>query len=421
MLFAAPSCALLVLLAGARAAAGAPIAPGDTLNLAALLREALANHPDVARARSMAQAEEQRVPAAGALENPVLELALDEQPFEGSGTGERQIGLSQEVPFPGKRGMRTDAARGQAGTARELALDAERTVVAAVKVAYWELFLQENRTEILRESRTALADVVAAARVRYETGLGGQQDLLLAMVEASKLDGEILHAEAVTAAARSRVNLLLGREAEAPLGRAVADSLTPFDASLEDLLEAAREARPSVRAAQHGVAAAAAEARLARAAARPDFLLGGMYMQTREGPDEWRASLGLTLPVWKGRREDAESREAAHRHDAARSALDAERLRAAATVEEQYAHVASEREIVQLYRREILPQSDLAYHSARTGYLAGRETFLVLLEAVRNSLELESSYYEYFADSEMHLAWLEEAVGRDLAPREVDP
>jgi outer membrane protein TolC len=412
---------LAVVLGVVQLAAGAPVAEGDTLDLAALVREALANNPDVIRARAAGQAEEEAVPLAGALENPVLELALDEQPFDGDGSGQRQVGLSQEIPFPGKRGNRTAAARGQADAARELARAAEREVIAEVKVAYWELFLQENRTAILGESRAALADVIEAARSRYETGLGGQQDLLLAMVEGSKLDGEILHTEAVTAAARSQVNLLLGRDAEAPLGRTAAESLTPFDASLADLLAAAGVAQPSVRAAESEVAAAAAQARLARVAARPDLEVGAMYMQNPEGTDEWRASLGITLPVWKGRKEDAASRAAARRHDAALGGLDAERLRAAAAVEEQYSHVASERQIVELYRREILPQAELAYRSARAGYLAGRETFLVLLEAVRTSLELRESYYEYFADSEMHLAWLEEAVGQDLVPREVEP
>ena len=219
---------------------------------------------------------------------------------------------------------------------------------------------------------------------------------------------------------RSRLNLLVARDAEAPLGHAIADSLTPFDAPLEDLLLAAREARPSVQAAERDVAAADARHRLSRTAWRPDFVVGAGYMQIPNQPDEWKASLGVELPVWKGSRQDAAAREASRRLDAARSAFDAERLRAAASVEEQYAHVVSEREIVGLYRREILPQAELAYRSARSGYLAGRETFLVLLEALRTHLSLRKSYWEYFADSEMHLARLEEATGRDLGPVQVD-
>jgi outer membrane protein TolC len=417
--------ALLVAVAAASFVAvppvtAAPVAEADTLDLAALLEEALAANPEVARARSLWRAAEERVPFEGALENPMLELMLDQQPFEPGLTGERVIGLSQAFPFPGKRGLGGDAAGRDAEAVRATAFGTARSVVAEVKVAYWELVLQESVLATLRESREALRDVVEGARARYETGLGSQQDLLLAMVEKSTLDGEILHAEAVAGAARSRMNLLLARDAEAPLGRAVADSLTPFDARLEDLLLAAREARPSVLAAERDVAAADARHRLSRSAWRPDFVVGAGYLQMPNEPDEWQASLGVELPLWKGSRQDAAAREASRRLDAARSAFDAERLRAAASVEEQYAHVVSEREIVGLYRREILPQAELAYRSARSGYLAGRETFLVLLEALRTHLALRKAYWEYFADSEMHLAWLEEATGRDLGPVQVD-
>jgi outer membrane protein TolC len=415
---------LLVVVAVALAAVApvtaAPLAEADTLDLSALLQEALAANPEVALARSQWRAAEERVPFEGSLENPMLELMLDNQPFEAGLTGSREVGLSQAFPFPGKRGLGSDTAGREAEAARAAALGTARSLVTEVKVAYWELVLQDAELSTLRESRSALEDVVQGARARYETGLGSQQDLLLAMVEKSALDGEILHAEAVAGALRSRLNLLVARDAEAPLGRAIADSLTPFDAPLEELLVAARDARPSVQAAERDVAAADARHRLSRTAWRPDFVVGAGYMQMPNEPDEWKASLGVELPLWKGSRQDAAAREASRRLDAARSAFDAERLRAAASVEEQYAHVVSEREIVGLYRREILPQAELAYRSARSGYLAGRETFLVLLEALRRHLELRKSYWEYFADSEMHLASLEEATGRDLGPVPID-
>ena len=412
------SVALLAMTA--RPAEGAPIAEADTLHLESLLQEALAANPDVAGARSLWRAAEDRVPVAGALENPVLELMLDDQPFEGEESGTRDIGLSQAIPFPGKRGSMTDAAQLEAEAKREEALHTARAVVTEVKVAYWELFMLESEIATLRESRAALEDIVEGARTRYETGLSGQQDLLLAMVERSELDGEILHAEAVAGAARSQLNLLLARNAEAPLGRTAAESLTPFDSPIEDLLTSAQAQRPSVRAAEREVAAADARHRLASVAWRPDFMIGGAYMQAPDAPDMWRASVALTLPIWKSRKEDAATREASHRLQAAQRAFEGERLRAEASVEEQYAHVVSEREIVGLYRREILPQADLAYRSARSGYLTGRETFLVLLESLRKRIELKKDYFEYFADSEMHLALLEEAVGRDLGPMRVD-
>lgn len=406
--------AIVAVLGVPETGAAADIAPSDTLRLQSLIEETIAAHPDAARARMLHAASEERVSSAGALENPMLEFALDDQPVEGGGAGKRQIGLSQAVSFPGTRGARTQAALGEAEAAGETARGVERAVVTEVKIAYWTLFELDHRAAILRESRSTVGDVIAAARTRYETGLGNEQEFLLARIEAGKLDGEIRHVDALAAAARSKINLLAGRPVDAPVGRAIAESPTPFTETLEELLALAREDRPSVRSAAGEVDAATAELRVARAAWRPDLVFGAMYSNVPDAVDEWRASLGFALPVWKGRKENAASREAERRLDAASRSLDGARLRASIAVEEQYAHVVSEREIVELYRRDILPQAELASRGARAGYLAGRETFLVLLESLRNHLELRSIYFETFADAEMHLAWLEEAVGRDL-------
>jgi len=383
--------------------------------LAALIEEALRANPEVAAAREAWRAAEAAIPAAGALEDPVIGFMLDDQPVSGDGDGRREVSLSQAIPFPGKRRLMSREAGLDAAVERANARAAVRRILAGVKVAYFELFMLEAQLAALRESQRALSDLVAAARVRYEVGTGGQQELLLAMVEASSLEGEILSLDAQTGSARAKLNLLLDRESESPLGSAWLDSLSPFDATLDELLAAARANSPAVLAREREVEAAAVAHRLARISYRPDFMLSGAYMQVPRETDEWRAEAALSLPIWKGRKQDALAHSAGRRLSATRRELDAERNLASASVEEQYAHTTSERRIVDLYRRQILPQAELAYESARANYLSGREMFLILIEAHRKRIELRKDYYEYFADSEMHLAWLEEAVGQDLS------
>jgi outer membrane protein TolC len=266
----------------------------------------------------------------------------------------------------------------------------------------------------MRESRAALLDVIQVSRTRYETGLALQQDLLLAEVERSQLEGEILHTQALARAARAELNLLAGRAAHEPLGRPWLDGPSPFTATVDELMTAARAQRPRLRALQRQIDAADAARRAADIAARPDFIAGAGYVQLPGEPDMWRAELGVTLPFWKGRKQDAAAGEAARRAAAARAQAEAEANAVAIQVQEQFAHVSSEREIVGLYRREILPMAQLAYASARASYLTGQGSFVLVLEAFRKRMELRRAYYEYLADSEMHLAQLESAVGQDL-------
>ena len=402
------------------AAFGQPTATPDTTSLRALLDDALASNPRIAQARSLWRAAEHRVPRAGALDDPMLGFALDDQPFESGLTGTREIFVSQAVPFPGKRGALSRTAELEAEAQREAALQIARDVVTEVKLAYIELFMLDGQLAALRASRDAVADAEGVARARYEAGLGGQQDLLMAMVEKGQIDTEIIAKEALVTAGRSRLNLLLARESNAPLGRASIDSLSPFGATREELVARARDQRASVRAKERESAAAESAQRSAHIASRPDFAFGAGYMQMPESPDEWRAEAAMTIPLWKGRKQNAEAREADERRLAAESALEAERDRVAQTVEEQYAHVVAERASATLYRREILPQADLAYRSARASYLADREEFLVVITTLRRRIEIEREYYELFADAEMHLALLEQSVGADLGGISLD-
>lgn len=393
---------------------------GPTESLTALLQEALRANPEVARARELWRAQQSRVPYVGALDDPVLGLGLDDQPFASGLLGSREIMLTQSFPFPGKRGLMTEMADWEEKAARELALEAARDVVTQVKVAYFELFMLERQLSTLRESDSALRDVIQVTRVRYETGVAGQSDLLLAQVERSALDGDIRHLQAQVRAARAKLNLLLARPADAPLGRIEVAGPSPFSATLEELSASARTMRPLLRAVEREVDAASAAERLARISARPDFMASAGYMQLPGAEDMWRAEIGITLPVWKGRKQDAAAREAARRRAAALKMLENERNQVGISVQEQYAHVSSEREIVALYDDEILPQAELAYSSARANYLTGQVTFLVLLESLRKWIELRRMYYEFLADSEMHLAWLEQTVGSDLSDTNLD-
>ena len=62
------------------------------------------------------RAERERVPQAGALPDPVLSLGIQNDGFDEIMIGKMetsfyQVMLSQGLPWPGKRGLRTDVAR----------------------------------------------------------------------------------------------------------------------------------------------------------------------------------------------------------------------------------------------------------------------------------------------------------------------
>src|SRR5512138_574486 len=108
---------LLLLLAATPAAAlSPPPAAADDPVLARLIEESLAARPELLGARERARAERERIPQASTLPDPVLTLGLQNDGFRELMIGKMessyyQLMLSQGIPWPGKLGLRSDAAR----------------------------------------------------------------------------------------------------------------------------------------------------------------------------------------------------------------------------------------------------------------------------------------------------------------------
>ncbi len=115
--------------------------PPDPLPLAWCLDRATLASPDLDVARTSAEAAGQRVYPAGALPDPRFryelsnvptgDLDLDSTPLSG-----QQLGLSQQLPFPGLLGNRREAARSAADAAEaELGDESRRVDAATVRKA----------------------------------------------------------------------------------------------------------------------------------------------------------------------------------------------------------------------------------------------------------------------------------------------
>ena len=113
-------CALGLALAWAAPMTAAADRPPPTdPQLADLLSEAVANNPELAAARSERDAAQQRIAPAGALEDPMLELGVINAPLDPLSLRRedmtmKMLGLSQKLPFAGKRDLRRAVATADA-------------------------------------------------------------------------------------------------------------------------------------------------------------------------------------------------------------------------------------------------------------------------------------------------------------------
>src|SRR5512144_176880 len=221
----AAACVVLAAwaVAPARGAdAVAPTPPADPV-LARLVEEAIASRPELREAEAAARAERERVPQAGALPDPMLSLGIQNDGFQELQIGKMetsywQVMLSQGVPWPGKRGLRTDVARQAAAAAEAGVSRARLTTEADVRRSYVDLLLARDRLALLARLEAIWQKSAGIARTRYETGEGAQSDVLRAQLELNRLKQRRWGLEAQERAAVQALNRIRGR----PLDEAIA-------------------------------------------------------------------------------------------------------------------------------------------------------------------------------------------------------
>lgn len=400
--------------------ADADLAPaGRPLSLDVLVAAALARNPEVKAAEARLAAAKAKIPQAGALADPRVGVAFDDVPVRTADPteGDRQGFVMQDLPFPGKLGLRADVAEKEAAAVAAALAAKERDVVAEVKKAFYELYAAERALAIQEEQIKLVEQFVAIAQTKYETGKATQQDLLKAQVELLMLQNDLLMLQAERATARVDLNRVLYRPAQAQLGLTPETPVEVGGQDLAALRRAALERRPELRAAWAEVEKSAKARELAEKNRNlPDFTVEWRYMSSRgEMEDRWMGGLSLNLP-WFNPMHAYEVKETRAMAAASRSELLATRSTALAGVESGFAKVETSRRLVQLFRTSLLPQAEQALAAAQKGYETDRVDFLSLVDSERALRGIKLSYHRTMAQLGQQFAELERAVGSELPP-----
>lgn len=373
----------------------------DSAQVQALVEEALGRNPALVVARQSLAAAEARPAQAGALPAPTLSVDYQNDGVALS-LGSREMtmlafGATQEIPYPGKRGLRRQVAQADAGLA---AIDLERMrlgLVASVKQAYYGLRLARGLAALAEDQGNVWREIQETARVRYASAVGPQQALLRAQIESTR--ARALHAQhhAEARVRLTELNRLLGRPADTPLEVPPLTTLEPETRSPSELVAWAESTSPELKAALAAVRREELALDLAGKEFKPDLEVQGAYVN-RGGLDPmWQAGVSITLPS-RGRARAAVS-EATARLAASKARAEDIRLRLDGVVNQRLALMEATEQLEVTYREGLLPQDQIAFESALAGYRIGQgeqgsvfEPMVALLEDRIDHLRLLASY-----------------------------
>lgn len=349
-----------------------------------LLAEAEAQAPELRAARAEQTAAEQQPAQAGVLPDPGVALTWINDGWSPS-LGERDMStlelmLSQSLPPRGQRGLQRQRAESETRAAATRVESARRALRAAVKRAWAGLRQARTELALAREQRELLAEVEGVARARYAVGQGGQQDVLRAQVELTRIETRLATLEAAAAQRQAELNRRAGRALEAAVPDAPELALDPVGEDDEPWLAAVTAASPELQARAVEQESAGLDVDLAKAAGRPAWGFEAGYAWRGSLDPMWRAGLSLSLP-WRRGRVAAGVAEAEARRRSAAARQQAQRADLALFVRQRLLALRALERSLTVYQQGLLPQGQLSVEAALASYQAGKVPFVTVLEA----------------------------------------
>jgi len=392
---------------------------GPPLSLTTAVGEALSRNPTLIALRRQFDAARQRPAQERFLMPPSFEAQIWQWPvttLNPRNTNMYMFTAQQELPGRGKRALRADVAEKDAEIASaEIAVGA-REVINEVTRAYAELAIARRAIDIHLASVDLLRQFADASTIKYAAGRTPQQDVLKAVVEVSRLHEDLVMHEETAATAAARLNTLLDRDPQTPIGPLAEPREEIVLPASEELQRLALDHQPELRAAQLGVERTQAALAVVNREYKPDFFVGGGYMLMPREAGAWTASVGMTWPnaPWSRGRLDARKAEAMAEIAAAAANARAVERQLRLHVHEAYIRANAATQRASLLRTTLLPQSEQTLEVSRIAYQADRVDFLALMDNQRALLDAQLNYYRALSDRELALADLARAVGTDI-------
>jgi len=393
-------------------------------DLQALVATALANNPEVKASEARWQVFSNRIAQARSFEDPMLMLKIqngiirDPLDFSKESMTSKVIGITQQLPFWGKRALKGEIAEKEAESYKWLVAERKLELTRMVKETYYQLYYVDRSLAIVDKNIRILDDFITLAETKYSVNQGLQQDVFKAQVERSKMLDLRISLEQQRKSGEANLNALLSRPASTPVGSIAVVEMQPLEQNAEQLEAIADEKRPLLKSARAGIEKAGAGLTLAKKEYFPDFNVSLEYMQRdpamgNDGLDMYTLGLTFNLPVQTSRRQAAVAESNAEIMTATEE-LNSIKNTIQAGVADLVAQMERRKKLAELYKTGIVPQARQSLESSVIGYRVSKADFLTMLDSMVTLFSYEREYYDSVADYQIKRAQLEALVGEEL-------
>lgn len=387
--------------------------------LSELLDEAARNNPDIAASLRAWQAAAQIPSQMSTLPDPQVSfqhLAVGSpRPFAGYTNSDFAyvgLGVSQDIPYPGKLSLRSEAAQRDAETRRARYESTKLSVLTQIKESYFQIAYLQKALGVIQHDQTLLDQILRITEARYRLGQGTQQDVLKVQLQKTKLLSDLAHQHELLDRQQALMVKLLNR----PPGTSEieTDDLTetPLSYTSEDLLARVRTQNPDITGAQQSVRRQSLQVEIARKDRYPDFNVQYAWQHTAEQFRDYHTlTISARLPIYRKRKLNPEMTQAVEELNQSRREYESHVQQAYFDVRDQYIAAETASGILKLYREGLIPQALATFRAGLVAYQAGTVDAASLLTSFLDVLNFDEEYWKTLADHETALAHLEQLTG----------
>ena len=327
------------------------------------------------------------------------------------------VSVEQIIPLTGKNLLRARVAAADAVASFEQARREQLDVLAKTRASYFRLASAYAQLELNRKNLTSLRQIAEVGRSRYEVGKANAAEPLAGEVEASKLLESEQDVLRNISAEQSQLNVLMNRDAFAPLGQPEETKIRSTVPSMEQARALALANRPEIKIAQAKIDMEKSRLDLSHRNWIPDPAIkveAQRYNDSRQAASELDAGVSFTVPWINPSKYSAAVREAKENLAAAEHALDQTNAESLGLLRNALQTVHTAKHHVELFKDKLVPQARKAFEANQFAYETGTASFLEWITAQRNLRDLEAMGQQHVADYYAALAELEAVVGADL-------
>lgn len=389
------------------------------------IQHALDHNPGIKSAYNDWQAAIREIPASRRLPNPSLSFGAFLQSVETAvGPQEFRLGLSQQIPWFGKRKLQGDIQAQQAAINQQQLRNISNVLRMKVIQVYYDYYLLRRSIAITQQNVDLLRQWETLVQSKYTSAQKSYGDLVKAQIEIRQLEDNLqtlLKKEPVIIEKfRSLLNDKELNEIELP------DSLplVPKKISIEQVRNMIRESNPKLKSAAIMITLREAVVKRHKLDYLPNFGIGADYIFTGDkyqngtkvaasGKDPFAVGVSLSLPIWH-KKQKAEIESARGKFLSSTEALHNLENQLESRASELLYQLNDADRKIHLFSDELIPKSIELLSVNETAYTTGNVDFLSLIDAQRRYLQFLLDYEKSIVRYMQLIAELEFLIGRSL-------